>query len=111
MPVRTELLAAGRRNDATTVTVYTCPEGKTAIVKSVTLVNVSTTATAEFVIGMDAGTFDKTLWFEQTLAARQRVRFEEWCVLPPGAEITVRGATTAGVNYWISGTELLGVSS
>jgi len=111
MAIRTELLAAGRRTDATTVTVYTTPDGKTTILKSVTLFNVSTTATAEFVIGMDAGSFDKTVWFEQTLAARQRVRIEEWCVMPPGVELSVRGATTAGINYWISGTELLGVSS
>jgi len=111
VPVRTELLASGRRTDATIVTVYTTPEGKTTILKSVTLFNVSTSATAEFLIGMDAGTFDETVWFEQTLAARQRVRFEEWCVMPPGCELSVRGATTAGINYWISGTELAGVSS
>jgi len=109
--VRTELLAAGRRTDATLSVVYATPDGKTAILKWVTLFNISTSATLDFLIAIDAGTFNQTPWWEGALAPRGRVAFETWTVLPQFYEIAVRGDVDGGVNYWLSGTELAGVSS
>lgn len=110
MAVRSEQFAAGRRTDATLAVVYSVPDGKTAILKDLVFFNLSTSATVEVLVAIDAGTFNQTVFFEQTLSARQRVRLEAWTVLPPFAEIAVRGEASKSFNYWISGAELLGVS-
>lgn len=111
MAVRTELLAAGRRTDATLAVVYMTPEGKTTILKRVVLFNISTSATLDFLIALDAGTFNQTPWWEGSLAPRARVSLDTWQVLPQFYEIAVRGDVDGGVNYWLSGTELAGVST
>lgn len=111
MPVRSELLAAGRRTDATLAVVYSTPDGDTTILKSVTLFNLSTTATISVLIAIDAGAFNQTPWWEGDIAPRARVALGVWQVLPPFAEIAIRGDVDGGCNYWFSGAELLGVSS
>lgn len=110
MAVRTKLLAAGRRSDATTVVVYTCPDGETCILKDVRLVNLSATEVLNIVVGMDAATFNQTLWGDFTIGTRQTIHLEVWHVVPAGAEITVRGDVKGSCNYWLSGTELEGVA-
>jgi len=111
MPVRSELLAAGRRTDATLAVVYSTPDGDTTILKDVALFNLSTTATIDVLVAIDAGTFNQTPWLEVQLTPRQRVHVECWQVLPPFSEIAIRGDVDGGCNYWFSGAELLGVSS
>ena len=111
MAVRTELLAAGRRTDATSVVVYSTPDGKTAILKRVILFNLSTSAAITPLILIDAGTFNQTVWWEGTLPARGRLSLDTWQVLPQFYELAIRGDVAGGCNYWFSGTELAGVSS
>lgn len=111
MAVRTELLAAGRRTDATLAVVYSTPDGKTTILKRVVLFNLSTTTGINVLIALDAGTFNTTPWWEGVIPARGRVSLDTWQVLPPFYEIAVRGDVGGGCNYWLSGTELSGVSS
>lgn len=110
MAVRTTLLASGRRTDATLAVVYTCPDGATAILKDVTVFNLSSSATLDLLIAMDAGAFNQTPWFEQALPPRTRVHIETWSVLLPAMEIAIRGDVDGSLNYWLSGTELDGVA-
>lgn len=111
MPVRSELLAAGRRTDATLAVVYTTPDGDTTILKRVTLFGLSTSATITVLIAIDAGAFNQTPWLEIQVGPRGRVDLDCWQVLPPFTEIAIRGDTAGGCNYWFSGAELAGVSS
>jgi len=108
--VRTKLLAAGRRTDSTLATVYTVPAGETAIVKEVTVTNLSGSASALVTIALDAGAFDNTLWMEFVIAPRVFRRESMWMVVPAGATIGVQGPGTPNINFWISGTELEGVA-
>lgn len=110
MAVRTKQLASGRRVDNTLGVVYTVPADETAIVKTVRLVNLSTSTAAVVIVAMDAGAFDNTLWLEQSIGPRAYIEVLTWTVLPPGATIAVQGPGTPAVNYWISGTELEGVA-
>lgn len=110
MTVRTTLLAAGRRTDATLAVVYTCPDGTTAILKRVVAFNLSTSATLDFLVAMDAGAFNQTPWFEVSLAPRARVSLDTWQVLLPAMEIAIRGDVDGSINYWLSGTELDGIA-
>lgn len=111
MPVRSELLAAGRRTDATLAVVYTTPDGDTTILKSVALFNLSTSATIDVLIAMDAGAFNQTPLREVQLAPRASFYWDTWIVMPPFAELLLRGDVDGGCNYWFSGAELAGVSS
>lgn len=111
MPVRSELLAAGRRTDATLAVVYSTPDGNTTILKSVALFGMSTSATIDVLIAMDAGAFNQTPWRELQLGPRAQFYMDVWIVLPPFAEIAIRGDVDGGCNYWFSGAELEGVSS
>lgn len=110
MPVRSELLAAGRRTDATLAVVYSTPDGATTILKDVALFGLSTSATIDVLIAIDAGTFNQTPWFEVSIPPRTRIHLEVWQVLPPFSEIAIRGDVDGGCNYWFSGAELAGVS-
>lgn len=110
MTVRTTLLASGRRSDATLAVVYTCPDGATAILKNLVAFNISSSATLDFLVAMDAGAFNQTPWFEQAIPPRGRVFLEPWQVLLPGMEIAIRGDVDGSINYWLSGAELLGVA-
>ncbi len=111
MAVRSELLAAGRRTDATLAVVYSTPDGDTTILKSVALFNVSTSATIDVLVAMDAGAFNQTPFLEVQLVPRARFYLDCWVVLPPFAELCIRGDVDGGCNYWFSGAELAGVSS
>jgi hypothetical protein len=110
LTVRTTLLASGRRTDATLAVVYTCPDGTTAILKRLVAMNISTTVTLDFLVALDAGAFNQTPWFEQAIAPRARVSLDTWQVLLPGMEIAIRGDVDGSINYWLSGTELLGIA-
>jgi hypothetical protein len=108
--VRTKQLASGRMVDAVLTTVYNVPVGETAIVKHIDACNLSNSATAKVTLAMDVTGFDRTLFHEETLAARGSLHLDTWLVLPPGAEIAVQGPGTPAINFWISGTELEGVA-
>jgi hypothetical protein len=110
MAVRSELLAAGRRTDATLAVVYSTPDGDTTILKRVNLFNLSTSATIDVLVALDAGAFNQTPFWEGQLAPRARLDLDCWVVLPPFAEIAIRGDVDGGCNYWFSGAELAGVS-
>ena len=110
MAVRSELLAAGRRTDATLAVVYTTPDGATTILKNVTLFGLSTSATISVLVAIDAGTFNQTPWLEVDIPPRGRVQIDTWQILPPFSEIAIRGDIDGGCNYWFSGAELAGVS-
>lgn len=92
-------------------TIYTCPAGKTCIVKRITLFNLNTTTTNTVAVLSDLGAFDRTPIREQSLAPRVGLDVEVWWVLAPGNELALSQSETTGVNYLISGTELAGVSS
>lgn len=111
MPVRSELLAAGRRTDATLAVVYTTPDGDTTILKSMAFFNLSTTNTIDILVAMDAGAFNQTAYREIQLAPRAHFYSDVWVVLPQHNELLLRGDVDGGCNYWFSGAELAGVSS
>lgn len=111
MAVRSEQFAAGRRTDNTLVVVYSVPDGKTAILKELTVFNLHASADSAFTLAIDAGAFNQTVYLEEIVGFRKRLRWEFWTVLPPFAEIAVRGVAGCSLNYWLSGAELAGVST
>lgn len=110
MAIRTKLLAGGRTTSTSAVVIYTCPDGETAILKSLHLQNLNLTTNVEVIILMDAGAFDKTTFERFNVPASAHVAREWWVVLPAGAEIGLQLSVSQGVNYWLSGTELEGVA-
>lgn len=108
MAVRSKRLAGGSFNTVT-ATVYTAPDGETAILKYLTLHNPGAAAsvvTSRMVVGGSPRT-----WFKRSLAADEAIQLDLWACLQPGEAITFI-ASLAGTNiaYTLSGTELEGVA-
>lgn len=110
MAVRTKRLGSGSFNTST-VTVYTCPDGETAIVKYLTFHNPGASASTVTCRMEPSGSGSPRTFLRYSLAADEAKQFDTWLVLEPGDALKYI-ATLAGTNvaYTISGTELEGVA-
>lgn len=110
MAVRTARLAAGSTGTASvTVTVYTCPAGKTAIVKTIWFSNATGSANSTIVAAVSGPTI--TNIYVDSLAASNGLKLlEPYLVLEPGDSLVINSNQTNGVRYHVSGVELDGVA-
>lgn len=109
MPVRTARLAVGSAGvSGAGVVMYTCPTGKTAIIKDIR-VGSTGGAAADFLIGGVSGPAVVRLLTGNVPAGDVR-GLQPWIVLEPGDEIFIVPSVTGALNYWLSGTELDGVA-
>lgn len=105
--VRTKTLAA-----TTAVvgpaTIYTCPVGETAIVKSIASAKLAAGGVS-MDLSITRAAVNRVV-FRRVYPVTSTVAYDElWVVLMPGDEL--RAATDVGqVTLWVSGTELEGVA-
>ena len=110
MTVRTARLASGSTGTANvTVTIYTCPSGKTAIVKSIHLANNAGSATSTIVaVASGAATVNLRV---TSLASNDQIHMESpYLVMEPGDELLINANQTNAIKYWVSGVELQGLA-
>lgn len=113
MPVRTEQFycASTTLSAGSDFTLYTCPSGKTAIIRSIRIhqPNSSTQTLTLRVRPSGAG----SSFVVRTIVLAQNASLEEevWCVLSPGDILAIRSANAFTAGLWVSGAELEGVST
>lgn len=107
MPVRSARLGEGNSSPLSSIkTLYTCPAGRTAILKDVR-VYVDTPAATRVAVILVSGPTSVTI-LDQAVAAQGNVSREGFMVLEPGDRIQVY--STGSVAYvWLSGAVLDGV--
>lgn len=108
MAVRTEQLAHGELAGPGFLTLYTVPEGKTAILKSWCLLATITTLVQ---LRVKSTVPVSVLIFLQQLAENTPHYSERWIVLAPGDVLEAYVYEASTLRFILSGTELLGVSS
>lgn len=107
MPVRTKVLA-GATATTTLTAIYTCPDGETAILKSITSAKTAAGAVSMDLTILRDGT-SRVVWREQHPVTSSVTYHDVWIVLQPGD--VLRAQTDSGTcNLWLSGTELEGVA-
>ena len=110
MTVRTARLAAGTTGTASvTVTVYTCPTGKTAIVKTINVSNASGSANST-IVAAQSGAAIVNLAIESLAGGSGLKVIEPYLVMEPGDQLLINSNQTNGIKYWVSGVELEGVA-
>lgn len=105
--VRTKRLAVGSSIDATFKTIYTCPAGKTAIVKDVR-VQALGAGNTRAIVSVNSGPTANYL-LDQALGQGQAQVIGLFIVLQPGDFMQVY-TTGFNCNYRVSGSELEGVA-
>nr|CRY93621.1 hypothetical protein [uncultured prokaryote] len=109
MAVRTARLAFGQTGSAgVTSTLYTCPAGKTAIVKDLRL-SQSGASSVSTILATSSGAKFCNLLIDTIPVNGTRV-FQGFIVLEPGDSIVINASTAGGVIYHVSGSELAGVA-
>lgn len=110
MTVRTATLATGSTGAANvTVTPYTCPSGKTAIIKTIHCSQAGGTAVLT-IVAVASGAAIVNL-FVGTIAVNGVLSLTEpYIVLEPGHQLLINANQTNAVKYWISGVELQGLA-
>lgn len=106
MATRSVRLCAGTSTTSAVVTVYTCPAGKTALLKDVRVY--ANGAVGRAVILVQSGSTDVSI-VDEALSATQVVSRQGFIVLEPGDTIRVYSSTST-FNFWCSGAELEGVA-
>lgn len=110
MAIRTKALGVGSSGTANvTVTMYTCPVGHTAIVKSIWVSNGSGSA-ASLILAANSGPVFVNLHVGSLAATSGVVQLEPYLVLEPGDSVVVNCSIANAAKYWVSGQELLGVA-
>ena len=109
MAVHTKRLARGSAGVAGVgVVAYTCPAGMTAIVKDIRLGSTAAGAST-YLVGLTSGpTTVRAL--SGTVPNGDVVGLQPYLVLAPGDALFIVPGVTNGINYWVSGSELLGVA-
>lgn len=108
MPVRTLRLAHGRLTTLNSfVSVYTCPAGRTAIVKDVRTHNDGTASSFVFWAVLSGPTSVRLLGANPN--AGDAIFFTCFVVLEPGDQLQLFTASQP-VNFHVSGAELAGVA-
>lgn len=110
MTVRTkELGRLAAIGDATARTIYTCPAGRTAIVKDVAYYTTSTTVIR---VGVKRAGVVANVWSGKGPTSESSLPRAVWVVLEPGDELEVqRVSGTTAYDVVCSGTELDGVAT
>lgn len=109
MPVRTALLARGLSGTANVlVTVYTCPTGKTAILKDIRILSAGSAVT-NAVVRVTSGSALMHI-VDQALVVGDPVVEQGFVVLEPGDQVKIVCTATDAAYYRISGAELDGVA-
>ena len=108
MTVRTCRLAVGYTSPVATDTLlYTCPAGKTAVIKDV-LMSGSGIAATRGLVQVRSGS-DRAHIIDQPVGAQEAAHLGCWVVLEPGDTIYAY-STAQPVRVWVSGAELAGVA-
>src|SRR5262245_43758377 len=110
MTVRTAVLAFGTQSVGSAVaSVYTCPQGRTAILKHVIL---SKTIGEDTYIAFGVGSGAGNYWLlnRTVVTGTNNVSLDAWIVLEPGHQLRIQVPNGGAVNFWASGTELAGVA-
>lgn len=82
-------------------TLYTAPAGTTALIKSITICN-TTTSSADITIKVGGMTFITT-----TVSAKDVISFDSLChTLSVGETITALQGTASAINVFIGGAEV-----
>lgn len=109
MAVRSALLARGQSGAANAlVTVYTCPAGKTALVKDVRMLSAGDPVT-NAIVRITSGPALMHL-IDGPLVVGDPVAVQGFVVLEPGDRIQVVCTGANSTFFWISGAELDGVA-
>jgi hypothetical protein len=109
--VRTAQLAAGTTVPAAAyTTVYTVPTGVTVILKDTWLYNIAGTPNLiALKLLTPGGAFVQ--WHIKTMSGGEQFHAKtEWTVMLPGDVVQLYSAQANACSYWLSGTELDGVS-
>lgn len=106
MTVRTLRLAVGNSGTGSEVTIYTCPSGKTAIIKDVRC-SVPAGSNTRAVVAIRSGA-SQVAFFDVALGVSAIDR-QGFVVLEPGDQVRLF-ATGAAFIAWLSGAELDGVA-
>lgn len=109
MAVRTKKLAAGQLSTLNAfVTVFTCPAGRTAIVKDLRSANTGPAQT--LIIWAASSGPSQTRLISQTVDVGSPAFAQVYVVLEPGDELRLIG-TAGSVTYHVSGSLLDGVAT
>lgn len=109
MTVRTKQLASGVLGTSS-AGYYTCPAGKTAIIKQITLNNPAGGAATIATVTVDTVSGQRVI-VRESMNAPSVVRIGElFIVLAPGDDILASNSVASGTGLMISGTELDGVA-
>lgn len=110
MAVRTKQLANGVLTTALT-TLYTVPEGKTAIIKSIYFYNPVGGATSTVFFSALIGGNARGVSIQPGIAANSDTSEPYyWLVLGPGDSLRGSANPASAVQFIVSGTELAGVA-
>lgn len=108
MAVRTVVLAhAGSGDPNTITTVYTCPQGRTAICKDIRFY-AEFGASSRAIILVRSGPLNVSL-FDGPMSMLEAKHLDCWIALEPGHQICLYSKEFS-IWAWLSGTELDGVA-
>lgn len=106
MTTRSARLAVGTSTTSAVVAVYTCPAGKTTLVKDVRLYAGTSVGRAVLLArhsGVDVSIVD------EAMSAVSVVQKQGFIVLEPGDQLCVYSSTNT-FTFWVSGAELAGTA-
>lgn len=107
--VFTKRLGVGATGAANTpVTAYTCPAGQTAILKDIRLSTGSGSAVNAIVFGVSGSS--TCLFLVRAVAASTAESAQPYVVLGPGDQVKVQCNVAGALEFWLSGSELDGVT-
>lgn len=109
MAVRTARLAVDTSNVGSQKTIYTCPSGKTAILKDVRVYADGGAATRVILYLIRSGGAPYSALMDQDVGNQDTVAWQGFIVLEPGDHITFQSTGNAA-RAWLSGAELDGVA-
>jgi len=87
---------------------YTCPAGKTAIVKDIRLSTVGGSAVSTIVAVTSGPRFCNLLI--ESLPSGSARSMQPYLVLEPGDQVVINANQANGIIWWLSGSELDGVA-
>lgn len=109
MAVRTARLSEGQTGAANvTVVAYTCPAGRTAILKDLRLSTVGGSAVSTIVALTSGPRFCNVLL--ESLPSASTKSMQPYWVLEPGDQLVIQASINNGIIWWLSGAELDGVA-
>lgn len=110
MAVRTARLSEGQTGPANvTVVAYTCPAGKTAIVKDIAVSTAGGSA-VQTIIALTSGPRFCNIANLSLAANGFPFAISRFIVLEPGDQLVINASQTNGIVWWLSGSELDGVA-